>query len=78
MMGNGCISKNQRKMAIDEKPGSRKRLLSRKLGKLQLQVRNWKFLAAIETSIEQDWCLRSDAYRGRSMLSTLVVKLKLC
>lgn len=33
-------------------------LLSRKLGKLQLQVRKWKLLAAIETSIEQDWrCL---------------------
>lgn len=65
-------------MAIHEKPRSRKWLLSRKLGKLRLQVRNWKFLAAIETSIEQDWRLRSDAYRGRSMLSTLVVKLELC
>lgn len=32
--------------------------VSRKLGKLQLQVRKWKLLAAIETSIEQDWrCL---------------------
>lgn len=48
--------------------------VSRKLGKLQLQVRKWKLLAAIETSIEQD----CDAYRGRSMLSTVVVKLKLC